>query len=143
MARRKSGEASDREPKPTGPLYTVDDEWKRNMRALIEEEISTSGISRAEIARQIGVTNAALTLMFRAGTSQTTAVPALHRRYGLVLPETAVAVPKDAFSTRLLRETRDLSENAQALVLRLVRAMRDLPEDKQELVLKLTENIKA
>lgn len=96
-----------RQKRPRGPLWTVDDDWKRDVLAAMVSK----GISRADLARRIGVAPAAMTVLFRPTTKQSRLVPAIHRELGMVETTSAVsAIERDDAFKRLQRIWKALSE---------------------------------
>lgn len=95
-----------RQRRPTGPAWTVDETWKDDVRAALRSK----GISRADLARQIGVSPSAITVLFRPETKQTRLKPAIHRVLGFVEPESAPAIQRDELWSRLKSVWSQLSD---------------------------------
>lgn len=127
------------------PIWFSDEEFSSFANERSSFSTRTSAICNRSTSRlqALNVTPATITLLLKPGTSQTTLVPAIHRIFNLMVPESSTASPQNAFATRLMRETKDMAPTAQDLVLRLVRALKLIPEDKQVLVLQMTEAFKA
>lgn len=60
--------------RPTGPIWPTDDEWKRR----VDDSIKERGISRADLARLCGVTNASISNLLSSKTKQGRLVPLVH-----------------------------------------------------------------
>ena len=95
-----------RQKRPSGPAWTVDETWKDDVRVAMRSK----GISRADLARQLGVSPAAITVLFRPETKQTRLKPAIHRILGFVEPEASPAIPRDELWTRLKSVWSHLSD---------------------------------
>ncbi len=64
MAPRKSSKG--RQEHPTGPLETVDDDWKQDVR----DEMTKRGWDQKDLAEKISVSEASITNMFKPGKRQ-------------------------------------------------------------------------
>jgi lambda repressor-like predicted transcriptional regulator len=95
-----------RQRRPSGPAWTVDETWKDDVRAAMRSK----GISRADLARQIGVSPSAITVLFRPETKQTRLKPLIHRALGFVAPESSPAVARDALYIRMMSVWPHLSD---------------------------------
>ena len=101
-----------RQKRPTGPLWTVDDDWKKDVERRMEKQ----GISRADLARRIRelggqCTASAITILFRKSTKQSRLVPYVHRVLGMAeTTAPVVAIAKDDAFRRLQRVWRDLTD---------------------------------
>jgi lambda repressor-like predicted transcriptional regulator len=78
---------AEKQKRPPGRHATVDDEWKNEVRAALKRK----GISRADLAREVGVTPSAITVLLRPGTSETRLAAKIAR--ALDLKSTPVARP--------------------------------------------------
>lgn len=102
-----------RQRRPTGPAWTVDESWKRDVKAALKR----AGISQADLATKIGVTPSAITIIFRPETKQTRLKPAIHKVLGFMTPTSEPAVEKDDAIARLLRIWPKLTEQQRELLL--------------------------
>jgi len=94
---------------PTGPLWTVDDPWKQR----VKKRMGTLDppITPADLARRIGVSKSAITVLFRSETKQSRLVPKIHKALDMVDETSAVsAVAKDDLLKRFLRAWVDLTQ---------------------------------
>lgn len=101
--------------RPKGPHWTVDDAWKRGVRADMER----AGISSAELARRIGCSPSALTVLWRPETRESRLVPAIHRELGRSAPQ-PVATSTDEVLRRINRHWASLTAEQRELVDQLV-----------------------
>jgi lambda repressor-like predicted transcriptional regulator len=95
-----------RQRRPTGPAWTVDDTWKDDVRVAMRKK----GISRADLARQLGVSPSAITVLFRPETKQTRLKPGIHRILGFVAPESSPAIARDELYVRMMSVWSHLSD---------------------------------
>jgi len=95
-------------------MWTVDDQWKRDVLEVMKKK----GITRADLARLIGVGAPSLTLLFKAETRQTRLKPAIHKALGLIPPAPTPAVERDDAVTRLLRIWKELSDEQREHLLK-------------------------
>jgi hypothetical protein len=63
-------------------MWQAPQSWKDEALAAM----ATKGITRAELSRRIGVSDAAITILFRAETRTSRLVPAINRVLGLTAP---------------------------------------------------------
>lgn len=105
-----------RQSRPTGRPWPVDDAWKKDVLAKLAE----AGISRAQFARDLGVTPSAITTLFRDVTESTRLKSKIHKLFGWLPPEPGEGVPKDEIYSRLMRGWKKLSKSDQAFVLATV-----------------------
>ena len=103
-----------------GPYFPVDDDWKIAVRALMEKR----GISQAEMARRVGASPAAITLLFKPDTVQSGLVAAVHRVLGLDPPGTTTITERDELRRRLDRVWRELSDVERELIVQVATSMR-------------------
>lgn len=89
-------------------MVSVDEAWKRT----VLERMAVKGISRSDLARLVGATPGAITVLFKPGTKQSRLVPRIHKVLDLAATQTsAIAVERDDVFRRLLRAWKDLSED--------------------------------
>lgn len=105
-----------RQSRPKGRPWPVDDAWKRDVLARLE----TDGISRAQFARDLGVTPSAITVLFRPATESSRLKAKIHKLFGWLPPEPGEGVPKDEIYSRLMRGWKKLSKSDQTFVLATV-----------------------
>lgn len=96
-------------------MWTVDESWKRDVRALMERK----GISQADLARAAGVMPSAITLLFKAETIQSRLVPAIHKALGLPAPTITAVSERDEARARLDKIWRELTTEQRELLLSL------------------------
>lgn len=60
--------------RPDGPMWPTDAEWK----ARVDADMKERGISRADMARMCGVTNASISNMLSDKSQQSRLVPLVH-----------------------------------------------------------------
>lgn len=101
--------------RPKGTHWTVDEAWKTGVRA----DMAKAGISSAELARRIGCSPSALTVLWRPATKESRLVPAIHRELGRGAP---MPVPSTTDETlrKINRQWPALSKEGRALVEQLV-----------------------
>lgn len=68
--------------RPKGPLWNTPPEWKNQVLVAME----VKRISRADLSRLVGVSDAAITQLFRATTKQSRLVPDINRAVGMTPP---------------------------------------------------------
>lgn len=100
--------------RPGGPAWPVDDEWKRETKS----DMRKAGITPAELARRIGCTESALTVLFRPETKQSRLVPKIHRELGRPPPSTITAT--DEILRRINSRWPSLTRDQRVLVDNLV-----------------------
>jgi len=88
-------------------MWPVDDQWKRD----VLEAMKKRGISRSDLARELGVVRGSLTALFKPETRQTRLKPGIHKALGLVAPTGTPAIEKDEAIARLLRVWKELTES--------------------------------
>jgi len=103
-----------RQPRPSGPSWPVDEAWKRGVQA----DMKRAGISPAEMARRIGCTPGALTVLWRPRTRESRLVPAIHRELGRPPPSTVTST--DEILRRINARWSSLSKEQRNLVDQLV-----------------------
>lgn len=103
-----------KQARPTGPMWSIDAAWKRDVLAAMGK----LKVSKAELARAVGVKGSAITLLFKPETIQTRLKPAIHKKLNMVPPTATPAVDRDEALTRLLRVWKDLTEEQREHVLR-------------------------
>lgn len=104
----------ERQKRPAGPMWTVDDEWKKD----VLKRMADKGISRADLAREIDVDPAALTNLFKPWTKKTKQqsrlVPKIHKVLGMEPPvqdkDGIVAIASDEAFRRLKKIWKNLSD---------------------------------
>jgi hypothetical protein len=100
-----------RQTRPNGPSWPVDDDWKKRVRADMEK----AGISSdTELARRIGCSPSALTVLWRRGTKTSRLVPLIHRELGWPPPSTVTA--PDEILRRINSRWSSLTKEQRALV---------------------------
>lgn len=115
--------SAEKQKRPSGRHATVDDDWKDAVR----EALRRGGISRADLARQVGVTPSAITLLLKPGTSETRLAAKIAK--ALELKSTPVARPV------ALVVVDDSVE-------RIIRAIRTMTPKQREAFASLAETIK-
>lgn len=87
--RRRSRRAAPvkKQPRPSGPYFRIDSEWKDGIRKAIDR----ADISQAELARRIGASPGSIVLLFKEETMQSRLVPAIHQVLGLDPPPIPIA----------------------------------------------------
>lgn len=103
-----------RQRRPTGPMWKIDDDWKRDVQAAMARK----KITKADLARALGVVPATITLLFKPETMQTRLKPHVHRKLGMVEPTETPAVDRDETFRRLLRVWKDLTETQREHLIR-------------------------
>lgn len=109
---------------PKGPSYPVTDEWRERVRRrMVELEIS-----KAELSRQVGVSDATITHLIGEGEGprsyQSRHVPAIHKLLGWVepdLPEESLDV--DPVRDELLDHLEEMSDRQKQMLLDLAREL--------------------
>lgn len=99
-----------RQTRPRGPSWPVDAEWKKGVRA----DLAKAGISPSELARRIGCTPGALTVLWRAETGESRLVPLIHRELGRPAPTTVTS--HDEILRRINSRWGSLTKEQRALV---------------------------
>lgn len=97
---------------PKGPTWPTDARWKADVLRLMAE----LQISRAELARRVGVSDAAITQLFRSEQQSSRLVPAINRVIGMP-PPALVGVDVDAVRAELDAEWQTLDDASRQLVL--------------------------
>lgn len=77
-----------RQRRPRERYYSVDDAWRADIKALLEKR----GISQAELARRIGCSPGAITLIFKPATVQSRLVRLIHKVLELQPPPEAATI---------------------------------------------------
>lgn len=80
--------------------------------------MAKAGISPAEMARRIGVSDSALTVLWRPTTKQSRLVPLIHRELGRPAPSTITAT--DEILRRINNRWSSLTKEQRAIVDALV-----------------------
>jgi lambda repressor-like predicted transcriptional regulator len=101
--------------RPKGTHWTVDESWKAGVRA----DMAKAGISSAELARRIGCSPSALTVLWRPETKESRLVPAIHRVLGRSQPQPVTAAVDDVLR-KINRQWPQLTAEGRALVEQLV-----------------------
>jgi len=103
-----------RQRRPSGPMWSIDDEWKRDVLAIMERK----QITQADLARTLGVSPSMLSMLFQGSTRQTRLKPAIHRALGLVQPTATPAVDRDEIFNRLLHAWKGLSDEQREVLIK-------------------------
>jgi lambda repressor-like predicted transcriptional regulator len=118
MAKRTRSD--ERQVHPIGERFTVDDEWKKDVRAEIERR----GMSQADLAHQIDVTPATITNLLKPGRSQSRIVARIHKAFSWTDPSTtSVAVAKSGVHRRIDRGLQLLDERDLETIAALVESL--------------------
>ena len=92
---------------PSEPARPVSAEWK----AARQSDMERLGISRSQLAEQIGVTRAAITMLFHPRTKQSRLVARVHAALGLPAPREASPASRIAeFLERMERVAETTSD---------------------------------
>ena len=111
--------------RPSGPKWPVTPEW----RAHVLEVMAARGVSKAELSRRIGVSDAAITLLLpeRAGArvpKSSALVPAIHRVLGIAVPVAPqISTEIDAVRAELDAAWPSLSEDDRRMLLDVARRL--------------------
>lgn len=68
--------------RPSGPMWLATPEWKHQVSLAME----AAKVTRAELARRVDVSDAAITQLFRPSTKQSRLVPEINRVLGITPP---------------------------------------------------------
>jgi transcriptional regulator with XRE-family HTH domain len=118
MARRTRSE--ERQVHPVGERFSVDDEWKRDVRAELERRDMT----QADLAGKIDVTPATITNLLKPGRSQSRIVARIHKVFGWTDPAiAAVASAKSGTQKRIDRGLQLLDERDLETIAALVESL--------------------
>lgn len=115
MAKAK---AVDEEPEPP-EVYGINRRWQRDIEKIMTER----GINRTQLADACGVTQAAITAMFKPNARWVHYKPEIHRVLGLVEVENTPAVERDARIDEFIRRWGDLSKEQQELLIGMMAQM--------------------
>lgn len=99
---------------PRGPGYPIDAVW----RASVKKRLAELGMNQSDLARRIGASTAAVTILLSPKTRHSRLVPAIHRVLEWRPPSTSPET--EALSEDLLRWERlyhQLDETARNLVM--------------------------
>lgn len=99
-----------RQTRPSGPSWPVDEAWKQGVRA----DMRKAGIGPSELARRIGCSPSALTVLWRPGTKESRLVPLIHRELGKPAPSTVTS--QDEILRRINSRWSSLTKEQRALV---------------------------
>lgn len=105
----------ERDARRQGPAHPVSAEWKRSVRARIQE----LGIEQNELARRVGCAQSSLATLLGPIAKQSSIVPAIHKALGW--PPPGVPVGPDA--AELLDLFVQLPDEIRAATLAQVRAV--------------------
>ncbi len=120
------GMAEEKKKRPQGSPEAIDEAWKRKILERMRS-MESGPMTRADLARAVGVTPAAITILFQPETRSTRLKAKIHKALGLVAIEPTPAVVKDPNIRRVLRRWGDLSEANQELVLGLIEQLATKP----------------
>ena len=102
-----------RQKRPAGVMYSVDEAWKRDVLVRMDAK----GISKAELARLVGVTPGAITILFQPKTQQSRLVPKIHKVLEFAATTGAtLAIERDDLFKRLTRAWAKLDDAAREQV---------------------------
>jgi SpoVK/Ycf46/Vps4 family AAA+-type ATPase len=93
-------------------MWVASSTWKRE----VQEAMVEKGISRAALSRMVHVSDAAITILFKASTKQSRLVPAINRALGLT-PPTQSSGEHDEMLAELHAVWDDLDLDARKAIL--------------------------
>jgi AraC-like DNA-binding protein len=93
-------------------MWHASDAWKRD----VQDAMADQKISRAELSRRVGVSDAAITQLFKADTEQSRLVPAINRVLGMP-PPTQTSGEVDGDLAELIEIWKRLDEAARKVLL--------------------------
>jgi transcriptional regulator with XRE-family HTH domain len=118
MARRTSSD--ERQVHPIGERLTVDDEWKKDVRA----ELLRRDWKQEDLADKIDVSPATITKLLKPGRSQSRVVGRIHKVFGWTDPSTtAIASVRTGVHRRIDRGLQTLSERDLETIANLVESL--------------------
>lgn len=118
MARRPRTKG--RQHHPTGPLSTVDEDWKAKVRAAMEAY--DPPLDQKQLAAKVGVSRAAITKLFKPGPQQIRYKDKVHALF-----KWPVASKVDEVRRRIDNKWFDLSDDERDLVADLVEKLAGKP----------------
>jgi transcriptional regulator with XRE-family HTH domain len=105
--------------RPKGLMWTTSPAWKRQ----VTEAMEAAGVTRAELSRRVGVSDAAITQLFSTKTKQSRLVPDINRVLGLT-PPVQTSGESDEELAELIDIWRELSSEERKVLWGTARVLR-------------------
>jgi lambda repressor-like predicted transcriptional regulator len=100
-------------------MWNTPPEWKRLVLSAMEQQ----GVTRAELSRRVGVSDSAITVLFRPTTAQSRLVPQIHEVLGMSPPVQSTGEADDDMA-ELVKLWKDLDKAERKALLGMVGVLR-------------------